>query len=102
MARCAGAIASKIVTARIDEKKDLHFRLDDMGQAPALSDSCSKTTDLLQPKNASEDSKGLSGRIICRDVALVLNAGDHIYDCFLILLVKLTNDGSPTMASRLP
>jgi hypothetical protein len=99
VARCAGAIARKIVTTRIDEKKDLHFRLDDIGQAPALSDS-SKTTDLLQSENAAEDSKGLSGRIICRDVALVLKADDHIYDCFLILLVKVTNDGSRTMASR--
>ena len=99
VARCGGAIASKIVTARIDEKNDLHFRLDDIGQAPALSVSSAKTTD-LQPENASEDSKGLSGRIICRDVALVLNADDNIYDCFLILSVKVTNDGVPTMVSR--
>jgi len=99
VARCAGAIARKIVTTRIDEKKIFTF-VSTTSVKPPHSPIPQKTTDLLQPENAAEESKGLSGRIICRDVALVLKADDHIYDCFLILLVKVTNDGSPTMASR--
>jgi hypothetical protein len=43
---------------------------------------------------------GLYGKIICREIALVLNAKDQIYDCFLILSVKVTNDGVATMVSR--
>jgi|GEM_PF-6547007 len=52
---------------------------------------------ILPPKN--EVAK-LHGEIICQEITSVLNAKDKYYDCFLILQVRLKNDGAPTMTSR--
>lgn len=43
---------------------------------------------------------GLYGKIICREIKLVLNTKDKYYDCFFITQVRLTTDGPPTMVSH--
>lgn len=50
--------------------------------------------------DSPSDRVRLSGRIICREAALVLNAKEKFYDCFFVMQLKVTNDGLPTMVSR--
>lgn len=102
VARCSGIETRKIVTVRIDQESNLQFQLDEIGQAPALIDAAPVVAQIAAPKSEKvEESKAkLAGRIICRDVVPVLRGKDELYDCFLILCVKVTNGGEATTVSR--
>jgi len=60
-----------------------------------LNEKVFEALKLLLPLDA-----GLYGKIICREIKLVLNAKDEHYTCFFILQVRLSNDGPPAMVTH--
>jgi hypothetical protein len=49
---------------------------------------------------SKNDAAGLYGKIICREITLVLNAKEKHYNCFVTMQVDTKTHGQPTLARR--